>query len=154
MRGRHPKPAHLRVNRTKKAGRATLTVARSAGDVPEIPNPGRGKWHELTLQWWRRVWQSPMAAEFLPSDVDGLGRVAILVNAFYRKPNSKLLAEIRLQESRFGLSPLDRSRLQWEIARAEDTKPRQAPKARRAGAVDPRAALTLVTKDGSSDRSA
>lgn len=152
-RGRHPKPSHLRVNRTKKAGRATLTPVRRTGDVPPMPVHGRRKWHALTVTWWTNVWRSPMAGEFLDSDIDGLGRVALLVDEFYREPDARLLAEIRLQESRFGLSPLDRSRLQWEIARAEDSKPKQAPRVRRSSAADPRAALTLV-KDGSSNRSA
>jgi len=93
-----------------------------------------------------------MAGQFLQSDIDGLGRLAVLVDEFNRKPQAKLLAEIRLQESRFGLSPLDRSRLQWEIARAEETKPKTPARRPRADAVDPRAALTLVA-GGSPHRS-
>ena len=114
MRGRHPKPADLRQNRTKKAGRATISAPEQV-DVPEIPNPDGRVWHPLTLRSWATAWASPMASQWLDTDSDALGRLALLWDNFYQKPTGILMAEIRLQESRFGLSPLDRSRLQWEI---------------------------------------
>ena len=57
--------------------------------------------------------------------------------------------EIRLQEVRFGLSPVDRSRLRWVIAQGEEAEEKTA--ARREGKVpkvpkgkDPRAVLKMV----------
>jgi hypothetical protein len=85
-----------------------------------------------------------MASQWLETDADALGRLAILWNQFYEKPDAKVMAEIRLQEQRFGLSPLDRSRLAWEIGRAEDVGRKQsAPSIPRAGR-DPRRLLTAV----------
>lgn len=136
MRGRYPKPAHLRQNRTVKAGRATLE-ADASGTVPDIPNPDGRTWHPLTLATWERAWQSPMAPQWIASDVDGLGRLAILWDMFYTTGDRRIAAEIRLQESRFGLSPLDRSRLQWEVARSEGAQRHRAP-TRAPGASDPR----------------
>jgi len=83
-----------------------------------------------------------MASQWLETDTDALGRLALLWDAFYREPAASLLAEIRLQESRFGLSPLDRSRLQWEIRRAEEPGPK-APVTKRGGS-DPRTLLMAV----------
>jgi hypothetical protein len=129
-RGPAPKPAHLRQRTNKKVGVAVLAVDGGlSAAVPDIPNPDGRVWHELTTSWWGRVWTSAMSGQYLPTDVDGLGRVAILVDEFYRKPNKDTLAEIRLQESRFGLSPLDRSRLQWEIQRGEEAEKKRTPPA-------------------------
>lgn len=92
-----------------------------------------------------------MASQWLETDADALGRLALLWDAYYKSllPAPALLAEIRLQEQRFGLSPLDRSRLQWEVGRAEESEQkkqrrRQEPQPRRTGTLDPRAILTAV----------
>jgi hypothetical protein len=60
-----------------------------------------------------------MAPEFTESDVHGLLVLAVLVDEFWVDPSKELAAEIRLQRQCFGLSPLDRRRLQWEIERSE-----------------------------------
>lgn len=121
----------------------------AVGEAPALPELGKGcAWHELTRRWWGRVWDSPMSGEYLPTDEDGLIRVAILVNDYYLEPKATTLAEIRLQEQRFGLSPLDRRRLEWEIAKseeAEEKRKRRAPPAKKTG-TDPRALLQMVPK--------
>jgi hypothetical protein len=58
--------------------------------------------------------------------------------------------EIRLQEPRFGLTPLDRRRLQWEVERGEEaatrTETRRAPRpASKSGHKDPRDVLKAVS---------
>lgn len=147
-RGPAPKPARLRQRTNHKAGSATL-VALKRPSIRDIPNPDARIWHPLTLAAWKHAWASPMASQWLPSDADALGRVALLWDEFYKAPDSKVLAEIRLQEQRFGLSPLDRSRLQWEVGRGEEAEQKQrrrqdAPK--RTGTSDPRAMLMAVVK--------
>lgn len=144
-KGRYPKPAHLRQNRTKKIGRATLGAPDESAKAPTLPNPDKRKWHRLTRAWWKRVWQSPMAGEYLPTDVDGLGRLAILVDEYYKAPDKAVLAEIRLQEARFGLSPVDRSRLQWEVQKGEEAaRRRKPPETGIKSAKDPRGILGVV----------
>lgn len=87
-----------------------------------------------------------MASEYLPSDVDGLGRLAILVDEFYKTLDPKLMTEIRQQEARFGLSPVDRSRLQWEVAKGEEAdRRRNPPQRKQAAGDDPREALRAVS---------
>lgn len=88
-----------------------------------------------------------MASQWLETDADALGRLALLWDDFYRRPSADGLKEIRLQSALFGLSPLDRSRLQWEVGRAQETErknERRATPARRAGGGDPRAILVAV----------
>ena len=107
MSGPAPKPAHLRQRRNRKAGSATLEVPVST-KAPEIPNPDGRIWHALTLKDWAEWWRSEMASQWLPTDVSGLGQLAVLVDEFYKDPKASLMQEIRLQRQCFGLSPLDR----------------------------------------------
>lgn len=144
-RGPAPKPAHLRQRTNRKAGMATLEAPDPASvEVPVIPNPDRREWHPLTVKAWSRAWQSPMASQWLDTDADALGRLALLWDQFYQEPKSVVLAEIRLQEQRFGFSPLDRSRLQWEVSRAEEAEQkRPRPSSKKTG-TDPRSVLVAV----------
>jgi hypothetical protein len=153
MPGPSPKPASLRQRRNKKAGAATLVDPAQGTKklkAPPLQNPDKRKFHRLTRAWWKRVWASPMAAEYLPTDIDGLARLALLVDNYYADPTGKkakeTLAEIRLQEARFGLSPVDRSRLQWEVQKGEEAerKRRPPPKAHDPSVVDPRRVLGVV----------
>jgi hypothetical protein len=146
MSGPTPKPAHLR-QRTNKKSSASQITAPIDPNVPPIPNPDGRTWHKLTLLAWAHAWESPMSGQWLETDTDALGRLAVLWDQFYKEPDAKVMAEIRLQESRFGLSPLDRSRLQWEVGKAADAEEkvsrRNVTRARRTG-TDPRAVLTMV----------
>jgi hypothetical protein len=147
--GRPPKPANLRQNRTKKVGRATLELVPN-GDVkakvPDIPNPNGREWHPFTLRQWENAWRSPMASQWLDSDFDGLARLAWLWDDFNKTGNLDYIKEIRLQSAAFGLTPLDRSRLQWEVLKttdAEERAKRRQP-VHRTGTNDPRSVLTAV----------
>jgi len=145
-KGPAPKPVSLRQRRNKKAGAATLKESDENKKIPTLQNPDRRKFHRLTRAWWRRVWTSPMAGEYLESDVDGLARLALLVDAYYNSPSKDLMSEIRLQEARFGLSPVDRSRLQWEVERGEEAQRKRQPKAPVSGSdrvKDPRKVLEM-----------
>lgn len=88
-----------------------------------------------------------MAAEYISADIPGLILVAELVDRF-NYGEVALAAEIRLQRQCFGLTPLDRRRLQWEIKRVEAAdrqRPTQSRPVTPAGGVrDPRRALRAV----------
>lgn len=130
MAGPVPKPAGLRQRRNRVATRATLPTAAEAAtnEVPPLPKR-RGKWHVRVVEWWEAVWRSPMASEFLDADVKGgLYVVAELHQGFWKAKTAgdrrALATEIRQQEMRFGLSPIDRRRLQWEVEKAESAAER------------------------------
>lgn len=144
--GPPPKAPGARQRRNRVAGAALLAAeSRPSKRAPALPHTH--EWHELTRAWWRDVWRSPMADEYLRSDVHGLYVLAELVDQFWRAPSVKLSGEIRLLGQCFGLSPIDRRRLQWEVARAQATDRRAnaaAPsRARLVG--DPRAVLHAVS---------
>lgn len=150
MPGPLPKPPQQRVRRNKTATAATLNAAEAPltdpDAWPELPKRGRKTWHPFVLTWWADLWHSPMAHEFLRQDLHQLYLLADLHDQYWRKPSAKLAAEIRQQGQRFGLSPMDRRRLQWEIERepeqrAAPTPPPSAPKQPRE---DPRRHLRAV----------
>jgi hypothetical protein len=177
MPGPAPKDPSLRERRNKKASAAKLkikpVVKDEAGNVPLLPKRRR-KWMPETLAWWNSVWTSPMAREgkYIDADLPRLFMLADLIDRFWRasaggywvsKKNAKgkvvkklvvenviaLAVEIRLQGACFGLTPLDRSRLQWQMVKGDEaddkrkrrdndrytTKPHQ---------VDPRTIKTAV----------
>lgn len=142
-----PKPTAQRRRRNVVAGARTLH-AIDGRTAPDLPDRGADlEWHPLTVAEWRAVWASPMAPEYTDSDLHGLFVYIDLVDTFWRCPHEKavtkkeLAGEIRLQAQRFGLSPIDRRRLQWEIERGEQAQ--EAGERRRAAkrpskAEDPR----------------
>ena len=148
-----PKPAHLRRRRNKVSTEAQLpTEEESQGnDVPDLPARKEG-WRPEVVEWWQSVWRSPMAQEYL--DADRKGGLFLLADLHQQRWESRddaraltaIAAEIRLQEVRFGLSPIDRSRLRWTIDQgekaAERTEQRRSVKAPKGK--DPRAALKMV----------
>lgn len=152
-----PKPKHLRQRTNKTPGAATLPTEASMVDAAVPDLPGReGGWHPEVLTWWEDVWRSPMASEYLQADYRGLTRLAVLVHDFWAaesaKERSSISAEIRLQEVRFGLSPIDRRRLDWTIANSEQAVERNQVRRRSSaeqkqdngGTVDPRDLLRLA----------
>jgi len=148
MPGPAPKPAHLRQRTNRKPGAAQLEAPTGKTKAPEMPNPDGRVWHPLTVKAWEHAWKSPMAGQWLETDADAIGRLALLWDEFYKKPDADGLKEIRLQSALFGFSPLDRSRLQWEISKADEaeekTRRRKNPSQQRTGTADPRAILTMV----------
>lgn len=118
---RLPKHPSTRARRNKVAGARTLTAVHDV-ETPDLPDFEDVEWHPMTLSWWEDIWASPMAPEFDDSDVHGLYALAMLVNAFWYEPSTGLAGEIRLQRQCFGLTPIDRRRLQWEIDRGEEAE--------------------------------
>lgn len=140
-----PKTAATRARTNKSSTHRHLELTHDV-EAPKLP-AGR-KWQKATRDWWRDVWASPMAPEYDSSDVHGLFMLAVMVDDFWVEPSTVKAAEIRLQRQCFGLSPIDRRRLQWEIdrgdsAQAKTRKRREAssPKPEAVPEVDPRRLL-------------
>jgi len=89
-----------------------------------------------TAGYWDTIWASPMAVVWKDADVPALIRMARLQDKAMRNEASAAeLSEIRQLEDRFGLSPLARRRLQWEITQEEERVERQEAQVRRLRAV-------------------
>ena len=120
MPGPPPKPPGTRRRRNKGPSARNLGAAPPSRARPSPPElPGAENPLPETRAWWETVWTSPMAAVYLDADVPALARLATLVDRLHRgDAGARLLAEIRSLEDRYGLSPLARRRLQWEVERA------------------------------------
>lgn len=141
-----PLPKSNPARRNRSASRATLSAVHDI-QAPDLP-AGR-VWHPQAVHWWRDVWASPMAPEYDDSDKHGLFMLAVLVDEFWKKPHWTAAAEIRLQRQCFGLSPIDRRRLQWEIEKVDEAQEkgarrRAASSSTSHGKTDPLAALRAV----------
>lgn len=147
-----PQPKRNPARRNKSATRATLTRDHDL-IAPALPERENG-WHHLTEEWWADIWASPMAPEYDSSDLHGLYVLADLIDAYWLEDSARaraaLAAEIRLQRQCFGLTPIDRRRLQWEIERTDEAQDRGAkrraakPRVEADPSVDPRSVLRLA----------
>ena len=119
-----PKPQGQRQRRNRVATGASLE-ANPAGKVQLEGD----HWHPNTLRWWDIIWSSPMAAEWVDADLPSLFRLARLDDRFWKADDDasavRLASEIRQQQMQFGLTPMSRRQLQWEVRRVESTRPAQ-----------------------------
>lgn len=136
-----PKAPELRRRTNRTSTAATLAADGGLRRAPPLPK-GR-EWRAETRGWWASTWRSPMAAEYLEADRHGLLRLAVVIDLFWAEPSVYLLAEIRQQEARYGLSPLDRRRLQWQVEPADAAQQPSAPQPPR-DATDARRMLSVV----------
>ena len=126
MPGPKPKPAATRQRRNLRST-AALVDASVAVRPPEQPT-----WHENTKMFWRVIWASPIAAEWVDADVPDLVALAQLVDDFWTAPieeRAKRHAEVRMAQQQFGLTPMSRRQLQWEVRKVEGAQPAKPPRA-------------------------
>lgn len=154
MKGRTPKHPGTVQRRNVTSTKATLPAEADTAnaEVPDLPPiSATENWHPQVLEWWSSIWRSPMAGEWLDSDKKDLPILARLHQDFWTATTAggrqAAASEIRQQGVRFGLSPIDRRRLQWEIEKGEQasqrTESRRKSKAPVAGS-DPRDVLKVV----------
>jgi hypothetical protein len=139
-----PKAANLRQRRNKSASRAELPPEMSPiVGQPSLPANPLGDWHDLTEQWWADVWTSPQSNEFLRADLGALFRLAILVDLFWKSGKLPVAKEIRVLEREFGLTPLARRRLEWQVATSAEAADRHAQRQSKRATIleDPRLVL-------------
>jgi hypothetical protein len=68
-----------------------------------------------TREWYETWARSPMACRFTAVDWMRLQDIAPLKDRYYRKQTPSLAGELRLQESLFGATVLDRQRMHWRV---------------------------------------
>lgn len=153
-----PKPAEERRRRNKTAGARTLRqVEPGTIDVPALPDR---VWHPQVTRWWSDVWASPMAPEWDDSDIHGLFELAGLMHRYWlaledsetsASSLAALAGQLRQGRQQYGLSPLDRRRLEWEIDKAEEAGRRRTA---RKAATAPRVVKDPRSGNGASRKAA
>jgi hypothetical protein len=108
-----PKPPGQRVRRNVDQKQwVTLPAAKPFKRPPTCPT----RWSPATKKWWKLIWESPMAAVWLESDIHALTRLGNLIELQAKgKISAIMVGEIRQIEDRFGLSPKSRRMLQLHI---------------------------------------
>ncbi|MEF3112431.1 hypothetical protein [Streptomyces chrestomyceticus] len=83
--------------------------------VPELAEPER--FRPEVREWWETWRTSPQAESFLPTDVQRLKTLTLLVQRIYEMEGAdlKAYAELRQQESLLGGTVLDRQRLRMKV---------------------------------------
>lgn len=157
--GRVPKTPGRKVQHTASrtlanSGISKLPSVEASKDnkVPKMPKRnGGGKWSVEVTEWWEAIWKSPMSSQWLDSDVKGgINLICQMHQYAHDAKNSgefmRIMNMIKTQEIRYGLSPLDRLRQNWEITKDSEgkvpevpAKPAPAPSVR--PKTDPRRAL-------------
>lgn len=131
MAGYGPPPSEnkRRTNKDEFEEHAVTVADDGMLHGPELP-------HEVlytprTLDWYETWRRAPQASAFTGTDWQRLHMLAPLVDAFWLEPSTKLLAEIRLNESLLGATHVDRMR-----ARIKVEQPRPQSQAAPAGVAD------------------
>lgn len=110
-------PSQRRARNADPFAAVILPATGPDGDTPDLPNAE--KYCADTLRWYN-VWRnSPQASAFGATDWERLHRLALVIEAFHKKPSAVLMAEIRQNESHLGATYADRMRLRWTIAEVE-----------------------------------
>lgn len=169
MPGPPPKEPNTRNRGRKATTKATLSTVINH-EVPPLPDPehwlarpvingqevtfgGDDKpvdWSRAVKKWWVTIWSSPMSNEFHESDTAQLDLACFYLHQVtnpYIKMAERLAAAAKYEACvrNFGLTPMSRRSLQWEIEKvteAEDRRKRrtseQTPPPARPKAPDPR----------------
>lgn len=133
--------------------RATLTkpVRPKVPPLPKLPDDV--KWHPQVVEWWKATWTSEMREQWAAADLHLLYLAAKLQQTFWNpatevKDMKAIAGELRLIFAHFGLSPMARKSLEWELPK-DEPKTTPAPRKRAAKKVappaDPRARFRVVS---------
>ncbi|AON97424.1 terminase small subunit [Rhodococcus phage ChewyVIII] len=169
MAGYGPPPSdpNKKTRTNKTSTRATLSVIENP-DIPPMPPAvdfvapaGKGqqpRWNAAVTRWWNDIWSSPMSGEFQSSDIHGLylgcKQLHEALNPM-NKPTDQASFMTKFEQTirNFGLNPMARRALQWEIERGTEAETKTQERERKmreaaekktgpTGVVDPRKGLS------------
>lgn len=115
MAGHGPPPSEnkRRTNKDEFAEHAVTVEAADEVHGPELPHAKL--YTPRTLDWYETWRRAPQASAFTGTDWQRLHMLAPIVDAFWLEPTTKLLAEIRLNESLLGATHVDRMRARIKV---------------------------------------
>ena len=129
--GRPPKPEGQKVNRHPPT-HAPVALPEGGREGP-APKPAL-KIEGEAKRLWTALWKLPEAAMWTDADLPPLTRLVCLQASPHAWMDSRLLAEMRQLEDRFGMNPTARRQLGWHVANAAEEKtetPERTPEDRR-----------------------
>lgn len=125
MAGNGPPPSENRHRRNADTfeDQAVTVSADAAAEAPELPH---GPMYGPQTRAWYETWtRAPQAAAFTVTDWQRLHMLAPIVEQYFLAPSTKLLSEIRLNESLLGATHVDRlrGRIKIEQPAAPSSRP-------------------------------
>jgi hypothetical protein len=114
--GPSPKEGGKRERRNEPTFPAVELSIGAGGKVKAPVLPRARKYLPATRAWYTTWSRSPQASQFTTTDWLRLHMLAELVDAYFREPSARVLAEIRLNEAKLGATAEDRLRLRWRMA--------------------------------------
>lgn len=129
MGGVLPKDPAQRARRNRKSTHHVIDASSRVEKRPPLTKEllGVEVVPSQVQRWWRVVWASPLATQWIEADVEVLYLLAALRCAFLEKPTAAMAGEIRLQETRLGLDLMARRRLDWRIEETKGGVPEYQP---------------------------
>ena len=108
-----PKPKDQRRNRNPKMAGDWVQLPNDGyqGSIPSVAGLGLNR---ASQRWWRAIWRSPMATQWVEGDIPALKELAILRQLLMNGQVS-VAAEVRLRSDQFGLTPAGRQHRRWMI---------------------------------------
>jgi hypothetical protein len=124
MAGNGPPPSENKRRRNKDEFAEHAVTVDSGGEMhgPQLPDADR--YEPVTVDWYETWRRAPQAAAFTVTDWQRLHMLAPIVDAYWKAPTTKLLSEIRLNESLLGATHVDRMRARIKV---EPPKPKTPP---------------------------
>lgn len=140
MAGHGPPPTDpAKKTRTNKTSTNAKLFAVENPEIPPMPSPedwvkrldGQSYWNPAVIKWWTDIWSSPMSGEFSQSDIHGLYLGCKQLHESLNPSNkgteqASFMTKFEQTVRNFGLNPMSRRALQWEIDRGSEAAGRTA----------------------------
>ena len=130
----------------KDPRKTTILENNDEAEVPEMPHAADWlpipehllddgveendiEWCEPVKAWWHDIWTSPMASEFVKSDIHTLHVACVYLheglNPYYKLSDRlKSLSSFEATIKNFGLTPVSRENLRWAVSQGEQAQNR------------------------------
>lgn len=115
MAGNGPPPSEnkRRRNADRYEGLQVKVDATGKAQAPALP--GAKDYSEQTRAWYATWCSSPQAQTFTVTDWQRLHMIAPLVEYYFNSPDTRLMTEIRLNESLLGATHVDRLKARIKV---------------------------------------
>src|SRR4051812_16980054 len=122
-RGPAPKEQHSRSRDDHTVERVELTDEVFGDPLPDDVLPEGESWHPQTLIWWEALRRWPLLKAQPDLAWSYLIATAMLHHRMWTDGNTKLAAELRIREAKFGVTPEDQMRLKIKVMHPDAQRP-------------------------------
>jgi hypothetical protein len=109
--------------------KASEWIPAPGGPAEETEEDFEPDWAEPVKAWWKSIWESPMSAEFVNSDIHGLYMACVYLHESLN-PYYKISERIKSSQAweaaikNYGLTPTSRESLRWAVSQGTQAQNR------------------------------